>query len=368
MDAPVLKVLYNATSARIGGGLSYATQQINALAMLEDLRITVLTSPWNHEHFAKLNARAAVADLQQVSVLSASWRFLWEQTVLPRLARQYDAIICPGNFAPWFTRTPVVLILQNPNYVGAGRKLPQNRPLKRRAKIIASMLSMRRASQVVLISDSLKAEFEKEPWLAACSRIVVRSGAPRLPAPSRRAVLDCLDGVPLPRDFLVSVANDYPHKRLTDISLAFARLQPATVSALVFIGDVSGSNRDNIRDAAGVRGSDVIFLGAVGSRSAVASLYGSALAAVSASELEAFPLTLHEAGAMGCRLILSDIPPHRELAHGHATFFPLADPSALTTAIENAAQSPRPRPWTWTISWEAHAEELNRVLHDTVKG
>jgi glycosyltransferase involved in cell wall biosynthesis len=86
----------------------------------------------------------------------------------------------------------------------------------------------------------------------------------------------------------------------------------------------------------------------------------------SLSRHEAFGLTALEAAAAGCRLVLSDIPAHRELAGWFppanvSLLPPDAAPSAVANAIAAAAslgRLPTPPPWPLP-SWE---EMVERVL------
>jgi hypothetical protein len=81
-----LRVLYNAMSARVGGGLTYARHQVAALAGAGDVELTVLTSPWNAEAFATVAAGQPAVHLHPVAVPNVAARFAWELAVLPRRA------------------------------------------------------------------------------------------------------------------------------------------------------------------------------------------------------------------------------------------------------------------------------------------
>lgn len=358
-----IRLLYNASSARVGGGLSYATQQITALARMPNLELCVLTSPWNHTTIATATLPYPVVKTHRLPLLNAGHRFLWEQVQLRNMARGYDALLCPGNFAPLRRplNTPMVTILQNPNYVGRGRRARQNERAGRRLKILLSHLGMRASDLVVLISHSLAAEFNTEPSLARCQTTVVRSGAPELPQTDGRRLEDVLPAANTNNGFFLSVANYYPHKHLDTIAASWAQSTQGKEDApsLVFVGDIPEDERQKIlHRTTGVSPGQVLFLGTVADRSTIALLYQYALGAVAMSSLEAFPLTLHEAGSMGCPLILSDIPPHRELAEHHATFVPPDDEDALSSAFKDVAISRKRAVWNWDYSWDDHAKDL----------
>jgi glycosyltransferase involved in cell wall biosynthesis len=60
---------------------------------------------------------------------------------------------------------------------------------------------------------------------------------------------------------------------------------------------------------------------------------------VSPALYEPFGLTVLEAGACGCALVLSDIPTFRELWVGAALFFDPRDPASLTEALHSAGRN-----------------------------
>jgi glycosyltransferase involved in cell wall biosynthesis len=103
----------------------------------------------------------------------------------------------------------------------------------------------------------------------------------------------------------------------------------------------------------------------VADRAEVRWLLAHALAMVAPSALEAFPLTPAEAGSLGCPVILSDIPAHREVAGDHATYVPVGDIDGLAGAIGNAVDRPsRRKPWTLRQTWESNARALAAVFDE----
>lgn len=355
MPAPHPRLLVNLTSARTGGGLTFGISQLQALLpMWPAGRITVLSAPWNDDALSSVLGGA----VRLVPVRSAAHRFLWEQTRLPAIARAYDVLYCPANYAPFWGRTPRVLTQQNHNYVGYGRRLAHNRGPGSVARAGLSIVSMRRADHVVAISESLAVAMREDRLLRTLmDRVtVVLSGAPAWPGPSRVPAT----GMPA-APYVLSVANDSPHKRLPDVVAAWART--TTEAELVLVGRTRRETQLQLVELAGHRSDRLVFVGPVEDRRELRAFYESAALAVSGSELEAFPLVPHEAGSVGCPLVLSDIAPHREVARDRARYVPVGEVGLLGDAIDEVLTHPPSRePWRWDRSWEDNARELSELL------
>jgi glycosyltransferase involved in cell wall biosynthesis len=87
-------------------------------------------------------------------------------------------------------------------------------------------------------------------------------------------------------------------------------------------------------------GKEFHALGVVGYRE-VQSLMFHAHAVLNPSLFEGWSTTVEEAKALGKRLLLSDIPVHREQAEGIAHFFDKTSPSALASVLEVCSSEPR---------------------------
>ena len=365
------RVLYNATAARVGGGLIYAINQVATLAEQTDLEATVLVAPWNRGLFAELLTGAPRATVREVKLANASHRFAWEQIGLPVLARRFDVVVSPANFGPLLRSTPGILIQQNANYVGQGPQLPQNAAVGRRVKIRLSHWSMRRATAVVAISDALADEIRSEPKLRDIALTVIRSGAasPRSdatdPTPHGAEVISGLVG---DDPYVLVVASDYPHKRLDDAASAVPLLDaqsPAVPRHVVFVGDVTSERREVLRRMAHPFGDRLHFVGVVADRDLLDDFSRGAAVSIAPTELESWDLVLHEAAAVGCPLVVSDIPVHREIAGPDVVFFPVGDVDRLVGAIVEVTSHPRPRPWSFDRSWSEHGRELADLMQRT---
>lgn len=359
------RVVIDAASARLGGGLSYITRQLTALEQVRpDLQLAVIAAPWNAAALRQvLTSPVSVPRLSNAAV-----RYGWEQIVLPWQLGAGDVLYCPGNFAPLLPhRAATVVTLQNPNYVGPGPLLPSNRTAAERAKANLSLRSMQAADRVVVISHALAADLAGDLPEVVAKTVVIHSGAPTWSSDERRP-----GGIPEGSTHLLSLANDAAHKNLDHVIdawvRAFADAPAGSVPLLVVAGDVSMARR--IEQRARVpddRRDKLVHLGAISDPSVLRWLLNHAVAMMAASSLEAFPLTPAEAGSLGCPLVLSDIPAHREVAGDHATYVPVGDIDGFARAVWLATVAPPPRrPWTWPVTWEQNAARLADVFDEVV--
>jgi glycosyltransferase involved in cell wall biosynthesis len=355
-------VVANAASARVGGGLTHVVRQLSALERVRpDLDLRVLAAPWNVDALRG----ALEAPVRLVPVPAASARFAYEQLVLPWQLRPDDILYCPGNFAPLtLRRSKTVLVLQNPNYIGAGRDHPANQRPRRRLKIRLCERSLLTADRVVVVSNALGETLLGDLPQVVDRTVVIQAGA-AVWADGELAP----PGFPLPTGHLLSLANDYPHKNLDAVVDAWIRCfgsSPATAPALVMAGDVTEGRRQAQlgRVPLGLR-SRLLHLGSIADRRQVRWLLANSLAMVAPSALEAAPHTPAEAGSVGCPAILSDISAHREMAGDHATYVPVGDIAGLAAAISGVVDRPPARVrWNWRRTWEDNARDLAGVFDD----
>lgn len=363
---PARRVVVDALSARLGGGLSYLVNQLEALERVApDLDLRILADRANAGEL-----RDAL-DSPITSVPGGRLRPLLEQVIVPLRTHAGDVLYCPGNFAPIAAgRGAVVLTLQNPNYFGRGRRAPHNRSVDRRIRSALSRWSAAHADEVVVISRALADEVAVDLPEAASRAHLIPSGAPRWAEGSTRP-----PNLPIETDdFILSLANDAPHKHL-DLTVdawneAFAgagRLDhvPALVLAgRFFTPDRPRTQRERVHTRLRSR---FVQLGGVTDRRQVRWLLEHARVMVSSASLEAHPLTPAEAGSLGCPLILSDIPAHREVAGAHATYVRAGSLAALVTAFAALGDPPSggrdpAATWEWPVTWDDNARALAEVL------
>ncbi len=357
-----MRVLVNALPARDGGGLTYLIEEMRSIESVEpNVQMEVLVSPWSH----KFVAQSIRSPVRCVSVKTVAQRFGYEETVMRLQARKSDLLYCPLNFGPvLFGGRRSILTLHNPNYFGGGLKVAGAESARPWVKVKACHAAIRECKTVVVISDSFRDQVlatlpESEPKLR-----VVKSGRPEW---------ESVESIPpeaVPSRFVLTVGSAAPHKRLDEVVEGWSRAVTTTEEqvALVIVGGLSDIARRQHIDVAGPNSGLLVHLGRVTERGQLRWLYEHALAALSMSVLESFGLTIVEAGALGCPLILSDIPAHREVSLGNAIFVPVGGTDSLATAlIRGFSGKPRSAQWTWPVTWSDHARSLVSLFESALR-
>ena len=347
-----MRVVVDAMNARLGGGLEYAFNQIQALRQVRpNWELVVLTSRWNDARLGHLEGieRRSLAHSMPI-------RTAYQQLVLPlSLRRRANVLYCLGNFVPILGGTPCVVTQQNALYFGVTRDQQGSPNLRRRVETAMARSAVRRADAVIAISHALANEISRDGLpVEHCS--VIPTGAPALP---KTAV--CPRDLNESDQFLLSLANDAPHKRLDDLVQAWIAIGTAAPS-LVLAGLISQERASTLRSMVPEdRRGGVKQIGPV-QRPEVRWLLEHANALVVTSGAESFGLTTVEAGQVGCPLVLTDIPAHREVATKHASYFAVGDQTGLLARLNEALLSRNREVWTWPHTWLANAESLAEVL------
>jgi glycosyltransferase involved in cell wall biosynthesis len=352
----------NALSARVGGGLTYVREQLKALEEIRpDIDLHIFVAPWNVDHLR----RSIESTLHVVPVRSLASRLAFEQFWLPRQSATFDVLYCPGNFIPLTGPLPRVVTLQNASYFGRGRRAAGSWALRHRVETALAHASVRRADAIVVVSRSLFDEVSADTLPTGKCRVIL-SGDASLPDAGRLP-----NGVPpLRSPFLLAVANDYPHKRLDDLFSALKASEYAGVVHVVVVGDVRGrALRKRMALLPRQLRSRVSFLGPIQNRSYLRWLYEHAAALVVTSEVESFGFTILEAGSVGCPIIASDIPAHREVGGEAPMYFPVGRTQTLMALIDEVlSHPPVRRVWQGDFSWQQNALALTQVFEHVLMG
>jgi len=167
------------------------------------------------------------------------------------------------------------------------------------------------------------------------------------------------------RPFVLSIANDYPHKDWAGLAAIFGANDD--LPPLVLVGCPRKSSRLGQRTPNANWIGRVQLWGPEPDRRRIEALLQSASAYVAHSYLEAFPLTPYEARAAGLPTAATDIPSHREVCASQTCFYAPSDPAAGADAIRRALAMGRlPAVSIPQRTWGTNARELAMLLSRAV--
>lgn len=178
----------------------------------------------------------------------------------------------------------------------------------------------------------------------------------------------------LPKAYILFIGNIEPRKNLENLVKAFARMPQPIKSkySLVIIGG-DGWNNEAIHsaiDAAEKSGSKIIMPDTYVPDEALPAIISGAKFLVHPAIYEGFGMTPLEALACGTDVLVSDIPPLREVVGEHGDYFDLvAGIDGLAKALEIKFNAPtkitkETAKWLKDFSWQQSALQLLAVLED----
>lgn len=223
-------------------------------------------------------------------------------------------------------------IVFTPHYHGVGHSAPA-RLIHRGYRLLGSRM-MRTPRAVICVSEAEKARLVADHPSAAAHAVVIPNGIDR----DRLAAAEPFADQP---PTAVVLGRLEPYKGVDRIVRAFAEV-PAPAQ-LVILG--AGSQRSAISELVTATGlSDRVVVAGFRSDAEVARWLRTAAVLVSASEQEAFGIVPLEAAGAGARVVLSDIPAHREIVADFlgetATIVTGHDTSRWAAAIAAALAEP----------------------------
>jgi glycosyltransferase involved in cell wall biosynthesis len=335
-------VLINATSARLGGGITVLRNLLPALCAEDggSHRYTVVARPDVRE---KLDPGEARVECRAAPLASfGPGRLAFEQLGLPlqALYQRADVLFSPANLATFAAPCPQVLMVQNvsPYDDDAIRRSP---PRIRRRLVVLRELGRASAGavrQVVFISDWSRDHLAPLLGLEAThtSRVYLgRDPAFNPGAAARTPELRARYG--LPERYLLSVGAFYPYKNIVELVVGFSRARPALPEDLPLV--LAGAEHDPevvqaVRDTIAREGLEgrVRLLGNVPYEDLPPLYAGSALF-IFPSACENFPNILVEGLGSGAPTLCSKLGPMPEVAGDGARYFDPFDPDDLAASL-----------------------------------
>ena len=273
---------------------------------------------------------------------SGTW---WEQTMLPRLARQAgaDVLFAPAYTAPLVLSIPCVLTIHDVSFAAHPEWFPVREGLRRR---VLTRLSARRAARVLTISEFSKQEITRHLGVEPGRISVVYIG---IDAPS--SLPESRPAASSPPSILY-VGSLFSRRHIPELIAGFAALARRRDDIrLEIVGDNRTTPRVDVQDLASASG-----VGArIGIRSFVSdaelrALYQSARAFVFLSSYEGAGLTPLEALAAGVPIVVLDTPVAREIYADAALYIDRPDPPLIERALERVLSDEQERARILTAS------------------
>ena len=252
---------------------------------------------------------------------------LWEQRVLPRLARRAnaDVLFCPAYSGPMFGDMPLVVAIHDVSFAAHPEWFGWREGLRRR---VVTRRAARRAARIITISEFSRREIVEHLGVPHSKVEVIYPGASRLHAePSGSAARDPL---------VLFVGSIFNRRHVPETIRAFGRLARRHADArLTIVGDnrtFPHVNLDALVDDIGQR--ERVITRSYVPEAELAALYGRARAFVFLSDYEGFGLTPLEALAAGIPIVVLDTAVAREVYGPAARYVAAPDPRLIEPALE----------------------------------
>lgn len=351
-----LRVAVDASSAALGGGMTYLVNILPELARHE--RISLVGVLAREGAISTLSRSGFSADL--VPVLVARTRLSARDRTWVHLANGADVVLVPTEISPVGYRRPVVLGLRNP-VTAEPRLVRRSAPVfrcKAQALHVAAKALQFRATRFFAVSNSAAQQGAAALGISRSIIDVVYHGGPDhdyQQSTESRSV----------RTFLI-VSDLYSYKNV-EVVIEAAKEMHGEWHVLVVGGFVDRTYAERLKAAAAhpaVRG-HFTFLGRV-SGSKLDDVYRSADCFLWPSYAETFGHPLVEAHALGLPILAADAASNREVAGAAAQYFFPTDHLMLRELMQSAVTNglrcgPLPRRYSWSLSAEQLVSTLRRA-------
>ena len=293
---------------------------------------------------------------------------LWEQLVLPRVARHAaaDVLFAPAYSGPVFSSIPMVVAIHDVSFAAHPEWFTWREGLRRRT---TARLAARAADRVVTISEFSKREIVAHLGVEPSKIAVAYPGVTPFTGPKGANT----QGSPHTCTvlFVGSIFNRRHVPELIEGFAIVARSRPEM--QLELVGDNRTTpriNLDALVQATGI--TDRIHLRSYVADHELSQLYADASAFVFVSEYEGFGLTPLEAIASGVPPVLLDTPVAREVCADAAIYVPRPDAALIADALHAVLFEPDQRnrivqAGTEVLrrySWTTFAEQVLSLLTD----
>ena len=360
-----------------GGGKTFLTNLVRNIAKIDkNTAYYLIVSRFNEGLFERVGENCKLISIPAPFKNRLYMAFIQQLLIPYYIARhKIDALVSYGNIATLFPGCKQVLIADGAQTIrGARRRHAPDTISKSRAFYFDVMLplSLKRATQVVTVSDYMKKELVKAGRIPEQKVTVIYEG---IDINHTSVKESAVEGFNLPRPYLLFVSDIYKHKNADKILKAFHILKRnyEIPHKLVVVGRDMVNMLESLlqqADELGVAG-DTIFTGPVPHKE-IAGIYRNADAFVFPSAFESFGLPVLEAMACGVPVIASNSTAVPEIVGDAGLSVDPNDAGALADAIysvitdrtlrESLIKKGYERASTFT--WESAARGMSKVLED----
>jgi glycosyltransferase involved in cell wall biosynthesis len=325
---------------RWGGPGTYTIELVRALLRLDPDNQYVLLAPRPSDP-ATLPEIPAGRDDVELVVTRLRAGILWDQLVLPRLARRHriDLLLSPFQSLPIAGRFAKVMTVHGAERYVVPEILDRMNLLKWR---FMELFCLPRADAVLAVSRTMARDFCKATGYPEERIVTTPLGvSPRfrpVDDPARLAEMRArhrLDG-----DFLLFVGNLFPNKNVGNLLRAFATLRERIPHRLVIVGGRRWKYGTDLAMMEELRLADRVRIPGFVDQDDLAALYSLATCFVFPSLYESFGLAMVEAMACGCPVVASRTGALPEVAGDAALFCDPQDPASIAEAILRLATDP----------------------------
>ncbi len=285
--------------------------------------------------------------------IGGSSTIFWEQIALPKYLYKNGSplLINLGNIAPVFYTNQIVTLhdvafIRNPQWF--------SRKFQMSYRVLIPIIA-RRAKHLITVSHFSKNEIAETIDIAHENITVVPN------APSNFTQISPESTPIINDDYIFTVSSMNPRKNLITLLKAFHKLAKINPIKLVLLGDFSHVFGDTTGIVPLLNHPHIIHKTHVAD-SELKALYTHAKLFVYPSLYEGFGLPPLEAMSLGCPVLVSDIPPHREVCASAASYFDPLNPLDLLDKMIYALAHPKNlslcKEQAANFSWKKSADRL----------
>lgn len=311
-----------------------------------------------------------------VTVVDVPIYTLLEQFMVPRAAKECDLLHIPHYNAPLLHRGPLITSIMDVIHLTS----PPYRHNLKSSLYARPMLNAvaRKAHHIVTVSEYSKAQIVQTLGISAAKISVIHCGVNSefYNAGDKEASQTIKRNFGINQPYLLYVGNLKPHKNVSTLLRAFARLrsQKKVPHHLLIVGDDARWKRSLVEECSRLGiSNDTTFIPYV-SPALLPKIYTAADLLIMPSTVEGFGLPVLEAMACGTPVVCSRAASLPEVAGEAAVYFDPSSEEDLALEIERILQCNdlheslrvkglhRARRFTWQDSTRKHLDLYRRLL------